>query len=79
MADEASKMTADIQCERSSGGGGLPDSTEPTQAASGRKGRGSKQRPPGLSSLSGACHPEAFSSCACPLTCGSVSSWAVSC
>lgn len=63
-------MTADIQCERSSGGASLPDSTEPTQAVDGRKGRGSKQRPPGLSSLSGACHPEAVSSQTCPSSTG---------
>jgi hypothetical protein len=65
MADEASKMTADIQYERRSGVASLPDSTEVTQAASGRKGRSSKRRPPGLSSLSGACHPAAVNICTC--------------
>jgi hypothetical protein len=54
MADEASKMTADIQYGGSSSSGArLPHSAESVQPVDGRKTRGSKQRPPGLSSLTG--------------------------
>ena len=72
MADEASKMTADIQCERSgssSSSATLTDSTEPVHSVDGRRSRGSKQRPPGLSSLSGAPPLGASQHCKCCIAC----------